>query len=77
MYQKPVCQGGYGALNCKKSKAKYIEITAELRLSSVTGKTTCLTLNTLDLRSWILERAKFVKLSLGQSVEMLNSKCYS
>ena len=22
--RKPVCEGGYGALNCKKSKAEYI-----------------------------------------------------
>ena len=39
MYQKPVCEGGYGALNCKKSKAEFIGVTSEPRLSSMTGKT--------------------------------------
>ena len=39
MYQTPVCEGGYGALNCEKSKAEYIEITSESRLSLMAGKT--------------------------------------
>ena len=39
MYQEPVCEGGYGALNCKKSKAEYIGVTSEPRLSSMAGKT--------------------------------------
>ena len=39
MYQKPVCEGSYDALNCKKSKAEYIGVTLEPRLSSMAGKT--------------------------------------
>ena len=71
MFQKPVCEGGYGALNCKKSKTVYIGITSEPRLSSVAGKTLkhiSYFKSALDLRSWILGRAKYVKLLLGQSI---------
>ena len=34
MYQKPVCEGGYGALNCKISKVKSKVKKTELRRQS-------------------------------------------
>ena len=70
MYQKSVCEGGYGALNCKNSKSEYLGVTSEPRMSSMAGKT----LNHISYFKYlgskilILERAKYVKFSLGQSV---------
>ena len=39
MQQKPVCEGGYGALNCENSKSEYLGVMSEPRLSSMAGKT--------------------------------------